>query len=514
MLDEIDRQILQVCADTGCSFYRTDLVSLEQLTQDNIVEFLTRCLWLISPSSRATFPLHKSPFNALQRYKIASALADSFKASSVRRNFGYQSLLYGNAAELRQIFVELIEKIPKDTFSQLGGQYVILRSLRGIQQKELRWMPEFCRNRSHRETHCWVQREDCPEAFSLASTTAFRDSREVLASIIVSSESSGPVKLTRMKPPTAARKRIPNVPCPAKSQEQNVVISHDEQPDSDCTIELTAEILRATAEKQGVLEKMHVALEDSRAQCSSRKYMITKNEGIVEFLTSTPERQAVILSKSDETDESLMRKAELKFQQSKEELHRKLKEGRTIQQEQRSEVHERYVKCREKLNDIRGQIEQRSQHAKKVKSHLERERTHVVDRGLIVRLIAETIAGMQKQDAEILKVFSDIKSVQRELKWVSQTLYRAFNPIEDVLFEDVEDRKGERAYKLFGRLHVSCLNSVEAIERNGALLRQNEELVDLVEAEQQRQFAQQLQRICRDAEDVIKENERLEELLK
>ncbi|VDL70511.1 unnamed protein product [Nippostrongylus brasiliensis] len=221
-------------------------------------------------------------------------------------------------------------------------------------------MAEFCRNRSHRETHCWVQREDCPEAFSLASTTAFRDSREVLASIIVSSESSGPVKLTRMKPPTAARK--------------------------------SWEMLQ--------------------------------------------------------------------------------------------------------------------------KSHLERERTHAVDRGLIVRLIAETIAGMQKQDAEILKVFSDIKSVQRELKWVSQTLYRAFNPIEDVLFEDVEDRKGERAYKLFGRLHVSCLNSVEAIERNGALLRQNEELVDLVEAEQQRQFAQQLQRICRDAEDVMKENERLEELLK
>ncbi|ETN70596.1 hypothetical protein NECAME_04876 [Necator americanus] len=81
-------------------------------------------------------------------------------------------------------------------------------------------------------------------------------------------------------------------------------------------------------------------------------------------------------------------------------------------------------------------------------------------------------------------------------------------------FKGTDDAKGERAYKLFGKLHSACMISVEAIEQNGALSRQNEELIDLIEIEKQGQFDQQLARIQADLDAIEEENMRLEKLLK
>ncbi|RCN33765.1 hypothetical protein ANCCAN_20395 [Ancylostoma caninum] len=55
--------------------------------------------------------------------------------------------------------------------------------------------------------------------------------------------------------------------------------------------------------------------------------------------------------------------------------------------------------------------------------------------------------------------------------------------------------------------------SVEAIEQNGALSRQNEELVDLIEIEKQEHFDEQLNRIQMDLDVIEKENARLEQML-
>ncbi|KAJ1353223.1 Coiled-coil domain-containing protein 22 [Parelaphostrongylus tenuis] len=162
------------------------------------------------------------------------------------------------------------------------------------------------------------------------------------------------------------------------------------------------------------------------------------------------------------------------------------------------------AKNREKLEKLRYEILQNNHIAEEMTKRLENTRKRDVDRVLIVRRIMEMTASIQKQNEEINK---------RELKWLTQTLHRTFTTIEEALFKEVEDQKGEQAYKLFGKLHLSCMASVEAIERNGALVRQNEELIDLIEIEKQNRFDDQLKRIQADLDVIVMENKKLENVL-
>ncbi|KIH60248.1 hypothetical protein ANCDUO_09507 [Ancylostoma duodenale] len=133
---------------------------------------------------------------------------------------------------------------------------------------------------------------------------------------------------------------------------------------------------------------------------------------------------------------------------------------------------------REKLlRDLRELQNQQSEQ----KSRLEQITKTDLDRSLMIRRIMEMTGSIQKQDQEIRK--------------------------------ETDDPKGERAYKLFGKLHSTCMISVEAIEQNGALSRQNEELVDLIEIEKQEHFDEQLNRIQMDLDVIEKENARLEQML-
>ncbi|KAK6033724.1 hypothetical protein OSTOST_00025, partial [Ostertagia ostertagi] len=145
--------------------------------------------------------------------------------------------------------------------------------------------------------------------------------------------------------------------------------------------------------------------------------------------------------------------------------------------------------------------------------HLKAARSSGDDTRFIVHLIKEAIGYVQKQYDETDKVHNENMAIQRELKWTTQTLHRVFSPIDEVLFEEVDDRRGECAYKLFGRLHTSCMNSMETIEQNGVISRLNVELVDMIEVGKQRQFAQQLHRIRKDLAIVSKDNEDLVHVL-
>ncbi|KAK6033726.1 hypothetical protein OSTOST_00027, partial [Ostertagia ostertagi] len=81
--------------------------------------FNFRCLWLISPPSRAFISSCKLSPYASERFQMATALANSFLKYNVRGRFGYQTLLYGSTAELREVFIAVYEKIPKEISSHL-----------------------------------------------------------------------------------------------------------------------------------------------------------------------------------------------------------------------------------------------------------------------------------------------------------------------------------------------------------------------------------------------------------
>ncbi|EPB65085.1 hypothetical protein ANCCEY_15852, partial [Ancylostoma ceylanicum] len=69
------------------------------------------------------------------------------------------------------------------------------------------------------------------------------------------------------------------------------------------------------------------------------------------------------------------------------------------------------------------------------KSRLEQITKTDLDRSLMIHRIMEMTGSIQKQDQEIKKVILENLGVQRELKWLTQTLHRTFNTIEESLFK-------------------------------------------------------------------------------
>jgi hypothetical protein len=80
---------------------------------NDIVEATIRLLWACNPENKTRIPSHKLPQAMTTKYKTATNVANAIKELGIREDVGYQTLLYPNIYEIRQIFISLIEKLPK-----------------------------------------------------------------------------------------------------------------------------------------------------------------------------------------------------------------------------------------------------------------------------------------------------------------------------------------------------------------------------------------------------------------
>lgn len=523
-MDAIDSNILQICNELECSFFEPSLNTLEQLTLEDNIEFLIRCLWLIAPKSKEIIRSWKLSGRIFERFQTASDLVDLFKKHNVRGDFGYQTLLYGRTVELRKVFIAVIEKLPKYSASQDSEQSAVsdlLVSVRASLDSSLAWVPEFCRRlKMRREGRLWVPPDNESDVFFFSSSEkpfwdalACGHSRSALVKIIRSSELSDSMSQQRLKPPLREKPRILR----SSTQQTNsecLATERETCGHSPSTTELSNRqtcldgILDSIADKQKALAKVESEIAVYRTKTTSiTESLIPSSDDLIAFLMDPELSRAKILTYL-EGSEDRMERLEKEFRESRKEIVCELKRLQN-QLSQPQDV----LKNREVLEKMRCETIRNNQIAEKMKKRLRNTKKRDVDRVLIVRRIMEMTASIQKQNEEINKVFMDTLAVQRELKWLTQTLHRTFGTIEEALFKEVEDQNGERAYKLFGKLHLSCMASVEAIERNGALARQNEELLDLIEIEKQNQFDDQLNRIQADLDVIAKENKKLGNLL-
>ncbi|RCN33766.1 hypothetical protein ANCCAN_20396 [Ancylostoma caninum] len=437
-MEELDRQILQVFRELECSFWRSDLNSLEELSTDDNIEFLIRCLWLISPVSKTTVPSYKLPPNILQRFHTVTYLADSFKENQVRGDFGYQTLLYGSIADLRQVFIAVIEKLPKDASSHIGENFSQVPF-----DPESSWVPEFCRRlRMRRQGRLWFPPENEPDIFALFSRRALYDA---LTADQSKSAIANLVSTSRPKPPIPAKPSGIG----AKHSEPSEALANDSEL-NQLRIRL-AEVLQNIAEKQGMLMKLEDEISDIHKDNGSVKEgFASDSEKLMVFLEDPEQMKAKILAFITESDARL-EKMEAEFRDSREKLLQDLRELQNQQSEQSLYSKEQIMKNHAKLEELRCEIERNSSLAEKLKSRLEQITKTDLDRGLMIRRIMEMTGSIQKQDQEIRKVIVENLGVQRELKWLTQTLHRTFNTIEESLFK-VWDHSGPTFLYLINQL--------------------------------------------------------------
>ncbi|KHJ83033.1 hypothetical protein OESDEN_17271 [Oesophagostomum dentatum] len=128
---------------------------------------------------------------------------------------------------------------------------------------------------------------------------------------------------------------------------------------------------------------------------------------------------------------------ETEFRESRGKLLRHLQDLQSRYSQHCFGSKELVMRNRRKLEEIKNEIEQNAVFAERLEIGLERIKKTDLHRGLMIRRIMEMTSSIQKQDQEIRKVIHENLGVQRELKWLTQTLHRTFNIIEETLFKTV-----------------------------------------------------------------------------
>lgn len=149
-MEEVDTIIIHSLKSIGCTIEET-VNSLDLLSTEIIVEAVARCLKVINNDVDVAFQL---PPSMSVRFRIGTTLANQVAELGYRGDLGYQSFLYPNEADIRKIFMFLIEKMPKESASaakKMSSPSSILRTLFAAELSRkvpLAWVPPQNKKRS------------------------------------------------------------------------------------------------------------------------------------------------------------------------------------------------------------------------------------------------------------------------------------------------------------------------------------------------------------------------------
>ncbi|CAJ0583043.1 unnamed protein product, partial [Mesorhabditis spiculigera] len=523
-MKEFEQHIVDVSKQLGCSFADDELV-LEQWTTENRFEFLYRCLWKIDPEFQGTLSSWKFPENIAGRFTKATNLANAIKEAGVRREFGHQTLLYGGLTDVVPLFLDLIERIPKnEAFLDVITSYRDQKLAQACANIRPSWVPEFCRRLMMSfDGRYWYPKEGFPEYVSPFQAVDYwkaiesgGDSREWVAALIrvggLDGHSGKLVNLqatTSSGPPIAAKPKLKPTPPPKPK-----IDTHGAETEARLT------------QKKKQLEQLRSELDDIKmnivqGKCESmliedkmeplKAAMAEQDERWVTLLENPVDGQAK-LQKALDDSEARSQKLENKWKITRDEKLAVLEELKQ-RSENSAEIERLCAKTKEAITKREQLLEDsdvRQAYLIRLQKRLEKLESDDCDRMVFTRRITEIVNNIRKQQEDIEKVKKDITGLHKEIRWLQLTINRSFDLIEEPLFQETPNSmKGERIYKNFNKIHKTCNKAMECLRKQSKIARIIEHLTDRVEIGRQSTVDSQLEQVLADLEQVEKEREQL-----
>uniref|UniRef100_H2Z6Y3 Coiled-coil domain-containing protein 22 n=1 Tax=Ciona savignyi TaxID=51511 RepID=H2Z6Y3_CIOSA len=144
-MEEVDQIIIGSLLNIGCEFAE-GMTSLKQFTTENVVEATVKCLRIINPDYKMS---HIFPPGMSARFRVGTSIANTCKSIGYQGDIGYQTFLYSAERDVRQIFMFLVEKLPrKEGVKEDTGKSNVLQRRIGQVLREkcsTMWMPFYCK---------------------------------------------------------------------------------------------------------------------------------------------------------------------------------------------------------------------------------------------------------------------------------------------------------------------------------------------------------------------------------
>uniref|UniRef100_H2Z6Y1 Coiled-coil domain-containing protein 22 n=1 Tax=Ciona savignyi TaxID=51511 RepID=H2Z6Y1_CIOSA len=143
-MEEVDQIIIGSLLNIGCEFAE-GMTSLKQFTTENVVEATVKCLRIINPDYKMS---HIFPPGMSARFRVGTSIANTCKSIGYQGDIGYQTFLYSAERDVRQIFMFLVEKLPrKEGVKEDTESNVLQRRIGQVLREKCStmWMPFYCK---------------------------------------------------------------------------------------------------------------------------------------------------------------------------------------------------------------------------------------------------------------------------------------------------------------------------------------------------------------------------------
>jgi len=125
-----------------------EVSSIREFTTAMIVAATSKCLRMIKDDLQIPSVL---PASMSSKFRLGTTLATACQEVGYRGEIGYQTFLYSNEAEIRKLFMFLVENLPKESSESasepLGSSVMLNRRISAELSKRLAkpWTPSFCK---------------------------------------------------------------------------------------------------------------------------------------------------------------------------------------------------------------------------------------------------------------------------------------------------------------------------------------------------------------------------------
>ncbi|XP_041782173.1 coiled-coil domain-containing protein 22 homolog [Anopheles merus] len=534
-MDDIDNIILHSLRQIDCDLDE-DIQGLEQFTPAVLVRTVSKCLLLIDPSLDLPQTL---PPGMAQRFTVTARLAEACTAVGYRRDIGYQTFLYSNVAEVRRVFMFLIEQLPKDSTDAADPEAPLDRvtdlenrildnmrhQLRGrkdpatpldLRNATLGWAG----NRSRANIPFVTQSDVTAEIkqYWLRRSGFWEEEKDEVdrrAPDVAASTDDSILKLQAYYAQNKAQ-------CPLAEELEEAAETPDRLGQLDALEQEIAAIETAIGESRREQRELHAkrrTVAESAKAVESVVEKLKEEKKIKErthILLENPEVNVAKLESIIAAAGEKMKKLQSQWEAHRAPLVATLEEHQAKNSDQVSKsqkVLDQIESARHKSEEVIVDLQTKSAlHARLVQEYERMGRT--VSRTAYTSRILEIIGNIRKQKTDIDKILHDTRSLQKEINSITGQLDRQFTVTDDLIFRNAKrDEYCKRAYILLVALHTECSELTALVQETGTVKREVRELEDQIENEKDRNVVTNLAQIGQDLEEMQRESRRLEEAI-
>ncbi|XP_063636280.1 coiled-coil domain-containing protein 22 [Cydia splendana] len=501
-MEEVDSIILHFLRQLNVNIDE-GVKNICELPVEVIIESASKCLSAISTSIKVPTKL---PTGISHRIEVAAHIALICKDLGYKNDVGYQTFLYYNEAELRQVFMFLIERLPTENKAAKSApgscKSSLMQAISNRIQEELAavWIPPCCNPSNTQPIGDYVQSQvihklpktDLNEQEIILKLKKMKEFNQKKTIEQKSTENKNDLEIAVEEKPGTPITYDTNKSLKELKESAVILRQKLDELKSDNNL-MEAEFLQVQKSK----EKIEADLRNVQNILHSIGISNNDNEDATNVLEKVQKSMNVLHRKSEElTSKNLSLKVEID----------KIKNSIDDSQSERNRARKTLISLKESAKAMKDEYDKKEQNKNQLKHNYEKLKGGN-KRSIYTKRILEIISNVDKQNMEIKKILDDTRELQKEINTLEGQLDRCFAIADETLFKDAKkDDQAKKAYKLLALLHSECNTIVSLVNDTGTFARDIVDIEDNIKTEKAKRTEDTLEKIHLDLNRMQEEH--------